>query len=242
MSSAVLRAADAQQRLIADTAHQLRNPLAALQFRLDLLDDGIPDNAREDYHSVTEEAKRLQIILDSLLSLASAETPRFGGDRSEAACDALSVVADRVDFWSVTARERGARLVTVAAPDVDRVPVAIAENDLSQVLDVLIDNASRYAGPHPTIEIGVAVEPSHDHTPVCVWVADDGPGVPEELRGKLTERFFRASDQVGTGLGLSIVEVVAAAYGGRLVIDEAPAGGLRVRLWLEPHVEKLDDD
>lgn len=242
MSSAVLRAADAQQRLIADTAHQLRNPLAALQFRLDLLDDGIPDSAREDYHSVTEEAKRLQTILDSLLSLASAETPRFGADRSEAACDALSVVADRVDFWSVTARERGARLATIADPDVDHVPVAIAENDLSQVLDVLIDNASRYAGPHPTIEIGVVVEPSPDRSRVCVWVADDGPGVPEELRGKLTERFFRASDQVGTGLGLSIVEVVAAAYGGRLVIDEAPAGGLRVRLWLEPHVEKLDDD
>ncbi|MFC9768756.1 sensor histidine kinase [Rhodococcus jostii] len=241
MSSAVLRAADAQQRLIADTAHQLRNPLAALQFRLDLLDDGVPDSAREDYHSVTEEAKRLQTILDSLLSLASAETPRFGADRSEAACDALSVVADRVDFWSVTARERGARLVTVAA-DVDRVQVAIAENDLSQVLDVLIDNASRYAGPHPTIEIGVVVEQSQDRSPVCVWVADDGPGVPEELRDKLTDRFFRASDQAGTGLGLSIVEVVTAAYGGRLVIDEAPAGGLRVRLWLEPHVEKLDDD
>ncbi|GCE39072.1 putative two-component system sensor kinase [Rhodococcus wratislaviensis] len=239
MSSAVLRAADAQQRLIADTAHQLRNPLAALQFRLDLLDEGIPDDAREDYHLVTEEAKRLQTILDSLLSLASAETPRFG---AEATCDALSVVADRVDFWSVTARERGARLTTVAAPGVDRVPVAIAENDLSQVLDVLIDNASRYAGPHPTIEIGVGVERSQDHPQVCVWVADDGPGVPAELRGKLTDRFFRASDQAGTGLGLSIVEVVAAAYGGRLAIDEAPAGGLRVRLWLEPHVETPDDD
>ncbi|MFE5701443.1 sensor histidine kinase, partial [Rhodococcus koreensis] len=154
----------------------------------------------------------------------------------------LSVVADRVDFWSVTARERGARLTTVAAPGVDRVPVAIAENDLSQVLDVLIDNASRYAGPHPTIEIGVATESSQHHPQVCVWVADDGPGVPAELRGKLTDRFFRASDQAGTGLGLSIVEVVAASYGGRLAIDEAPAGGLRVRLWLEPHVETPDDD
>ncbi|MEN0137752.1 MAG: HAMP domain-containing sensor histidine kinase [Rhodococcus sp. (in: high G+C Gram-positive bacteria)] len=242
MSSAVLRAADAQQRLIADTAHQLRNPLAALQFRLDLLDEGIPDDAREDYHSVTEEARRLQTILDSLLSLASAETPRFGSGRSDTVCDVLSVIADRVDFWSVTAGERGAHLETVAPAGIDHLPVAMGENDLSQVLDVLIDNASRYAGPHPRIEIGVAIEPAAVRPEVCVWVADDGPGVPEDVRGRLTERFFRASDQTGTGLGLSIVEVVAAAYGGRLALDEAPGGGLRVRLWLEHHLESVDDD
>ncbi|TQC46281.1 sensor histidine kinase [Rhodococcus sp. WS4] len=242
MSSAVLRAADAQQRLIADTAHQLRNPLAALQFRLDLLDEELTDSAREDYHSITEETKRLQSILDSLLSLASAETPRFGIGRTDAVCDALSVVADRVDFWSVTAGDRGARLAIVDPAGLEHVPVAIAENDLSQVLDVLIDNASRYAGPHPRIEIGVSVEPSPDRFGVCVWVADDGPGVPAELRGHLTDRFFRASDQAGTGLGLSIVEVIASAYGGRLAIDESPAGGLRVRLWLEQHVGNQDDD
>ena len=242
MSSAVLRAADVQQRLIADTAHQLRNPLAALQFRLDLLDDGIPDSAREDYHSVTEEARRLQSILDSLLSLASAETPRFGGGRSDAVCDALSVIADRVDFWSVTVGERGAHLETVVPAGIDHLQVGMGENDLSQVLDVLIDNASRYAGPHPRIEIGVAIEPAAERPEICVWVADDGPGVPEDVRGRLTERFFRASDQTGTGLGLSIVEVVAAAYGGRLALDEAPGGGLRVRLWLEHHRENVDDD
>ncbi|MFW0794897.1 HAMP domain-containing sensor histidine kinase [Gordonia sp. CPCC 205515] len=221
----VLRSIESQRRLVADASHQLRNPLAALQFRLDVLESEIPPETLEEYRLISAEAERLHEILDGLLALANAETPETLGRPVSARCTAHAVVADRVDFWSVPIRERGATLRFVDELADPEQQVALSESELSQVLDVLVDNATRHGGEHPDIliRIGDSADGSID-----LEVSDDGPGVADEDLAHLTDRFFTRDTESGTGLGLSIVDVIVRAAGGRLAFSRGDRGGLRV--------------
>lgn len=240
MASAVEHSAEAQRRLIADTAHQLRNPLAALQLRLDTLEPLIPPRGRTGYGRTLSESLRLQHLLRDLLALSSAEVPRDSSPGAERRCPPSLVAADRVDFWSDMAGRAGVGLV---GPDVDtRSWAAISGEDLQQPMDVLLGNFCEYAGPGATATVRVR---HHDgplpHRPgVTVEVADDGPGVPAEDLARLTDRFFRSTSRSaghavpssGTGLGLAIVDALVTANGGRLSLAGTPGGGLTARIVL----------
>ncbi|MEU7476066.1 HAMP domain-containing sensor histidine kinase [Lentzea sp. NPDC042327] len=198
MSDAVAEAADQQRRLIADASHQLRNPMAALRLRVDML----PDNG-----SLLTEVERLESLLDGLLALASAEstaTERAAGGVEPELADLRAVAHDRVDAWRAAA---GAAGVTITVDD--RAPglVRCAVSDLAQVLDVLLDNAIRYGGT----EVAVVCDRA------TLTVRDNGPGLSEEDIEHATERFWRGGGpQRGTGLGLAIAERIVTAHGGEL--------------------------
>lgn len=236
MSSAVLRSAEAQRRLVADTAHQLRNPLAALQLRLDSLAPQVQDGGRTSYGKAMAEADRLKDILDDLLALSSAETPRPGKGGPDQPCVPYLVSADRVDFWHETAAAAG---VTLRLADTGRQLTAdVDRGDLEQILDVLLDNACKYAGPGATAEVRVGQDTAASWTDrtVSVTVADNGPGVPAADLGRLTERFYRGPEgstdsgphAQGSGLGLAIVEALVKANGGSLSLAGSGGGGLAV--------------
>ena len=220
----VLRSVSSQRRLVADASHQLRNPLAALQFRLDVLEPDIPASAREDYSLISGEAQRLHQILDGLLTLASAETPRSLSSPEPQTCSVSSVVADRLDFWSVPAAERGATLSLDDTLTDPQRQVAMGESALSQILDVLVDNATRHAGEHPEVHVTVREEASM----IEIDVADNGPGVSDEDLPRLTDRFFTRDQTSGTGLGLAIVDVIVRGVGGELSFGRSDLGGLMV--------------
>ncbi|KOV85041.1 HAMP domain-containing sensor histidine kinase [Nocardia sp. NRRL S-836] len=198
MSDAVAEAADQQRRLIADASHQLRNPMAALRLRVDML----PRNG-----SLLTEVERLESLLDGLLALASAEstaTERAAGGVEPELADLRVVAHDRVDAWRAAAGSAG---VTITVDD--RAPglVRCAVSDLAQVLDVLLDNAIKYGGS----EVAVVCDRS------TLTVRDNGPGLSEEDIEHATERFWRGEGpQRGTGLGLAIAERIVTAHGGRL--------------------------
>ncbi|MFE7796248.1 ATP-binding protein [Nocardia sp. NPDC057440] len=115
MALAVADSADAQRQLVADTAHAMRNPLAALTIRLDSLEPAIPEGATTTFHRASAEVERLTALLDGLLSLAVAETPaafeaaRAAGS-TENHCDAVQVVADRIDAWYSAFESAGMQL------------------------------------------------------------------------------------------------------------------------------------
>ncbi|MDT7785445.1 MAG: hypothetical protein QOF58_3864 [Pseudonocardiales bacterium] len=212
MSDAVAEAADQQRRLIADASHQLRNPMAALRLRVDML----PQNG-----SLLTEVERLESLLDGLLALASAEstaTERAAGGVEPELADLQVVAHDRVDAWRAAAH---AADVTITVDD--RAPglVQCAVSDLAQVLDVLLDNAIKYGG--------------HEITVVCdratLTVRDNGPGLSKKDIKHATERFWRGNDsQRGTGLGLAIAERIVTAHDGRLALHTD--GGLVVTVTL----------
>ncbi|MFC9993757.1 sensor histidine kinase [Nocardia sp. NPDC127526] len=101
MAAAVRDSAAAQRRLVDDTAHAMRNPLAALTIRLDSLEPAIPAHAAPTFHGATREVERLTALLDGLLTLAVAEAHDFDPAHLPAteSCDAVQVVQDRIDAW-----------------------------------------------------------------------------------------------------------------------------------------------
>ncbi|SEO79334.1 sensor histidine kinase [Amycolatopsis saalfeldensis] len=246
MSDAVVEAADQQHRLVADTSHQLRNPMAALRLRVDSLGAELDD--RHAYHATVAEVERLERILDGLLALATAESTATrlaagGADRpaelAESAeltepADLATVIAERVDAWRPAADRAGATLVPCPA-HAEPVLVHAPEGELAQILDVLLDNAVHYAGHGATITAGW--EP-HGATTTLV-VTDDGPGLSTTDRARATERFWRAGGEGaprGTGLGLAIVREQTRARGGTLELRAAEPHGLEVRVTLPAEV------
>lgn len=231
MAHAVLTSASAQRKLIMDTAHKLRNPLAALQLRLDALAFQLSDDVRPSVDRAGAEAERLGALLDGMLKLATVEVPEqfesaATGAADSAVCDAVLVAAERADSWSVAFA--AAEITFRTEFGGDHVEVAMSESALEQILDAALSNAQRYAGPGATVILSV-----HSVSDMCeIAVTDDGPGVPDGELSRLTERFYRAErqGQTGTGLGLSIAHALAAAYSAALHVESAQPHGLRVKL------------
>ncbi|MBV6761792.1 sensor histidine kinase [Rhodococcus opacus] len=234
MSGAVQASGQAQRQLIADTAHQLRNPLAALHIRLDSLGPHVAEAGAETYRRTGMEVDRLGGILDGLLALAVAESPAAGEDESaRGGCDIGAVLADRADAWTEALGESGMTLAF--RPPAEPLVADFRDSHLSQVLDVLLSNAHAYAGRGATVRIDTGRSASG----IEIRVSDDGVGVSEDEIGKLSSRFFRGSGaaQQGTGLGLSIATALVEGGGGTLTVAAARPHGLQVTLTLpEPAV------
>ncbi|MDV6264392.1 sensor histidine kinase [Rhodococcoides yunnanense] len=227
MAGDVENATAAQRRLVADTAHALRNPLAALRIRLDVLGMRIPESVTEAHLRTTLEVDRLDSVVEDLLVLAAAETPT---PRRDPGCDVLFVLTDRVQFWSSAMTAAGLTVhIAQSDPGVDY-RGAVSEDDLVRMLDAVLSNAAKYAGAGADVDIECRAVGDH----ITVSIADTGPGVPADERPLITDRFFRASSAhgVGTGLGLAIVHALIERVGGRLEVDAHRPSGLIVRLGL----------
>ncbi|MFC4500083.1 MULTISPECIES: sensor histidine kinase [Streptomyces] len=207
-----------QRAFVADASHQLRNPLAALLLRIELLAYELPEG-NEEIGSVQSEGKRLAHVLDDLLDLALAEHT----EADLRVTDIGALTAERVAAWTPTAEAKGVRLVgdcpaTTAWAD----PVT-----LSSALDALIDNAVKFTPVGERVEVTVAV----DGETSTVVVTDNGPGLTDEELARVGDRFWRSGRHQnikGSGLGLSIARTLLAAGGGSLAYDHHEPNGLRV--------------
>lgn len=225
MADDVEAATAAQRRLVADTAHALRNPLAALRIRLDVLGMRVPDSAAEAHSKTTREVDRLSTVVEDLLVLAAAETP---ANRKAIGCDVGATITSRVEFWSTTMTL--AHITTTITTSGETCIALLPEDDMVRILDALLSNATKYAGAGADVEVGYM--PRGDR--ITVWVADSGPGVPVGELPKIADRFYRASsaDGEGTGLGLSIVHALTERAGGSLQVSARRPSGLRIELEL----------
>lgn len=232
MSDAIGEASEQQRRLIADASHQLRNPMAALRLRVDSLAGQVTSRGERAYASTVAEVERLESLLDGLLALASAENSAFlPAERPE--CAPAAVLHDRIEAWQVASAEAGIRL---DAAEIDDGLVGCSEHELSQVLDVLLDNAIKYAGVHAHVVLSFIVDGGTGR----ISVRDSGSGLPAEEISLASQRFWRSSQHSakrGTGLGLSIVDRIVTARGGHLAVRNAKPQGLIVECDL-PVVEQ----
>ncbi|MDJ0392419.1 HAMP domain-containing sensor histidine kinase [Rhodococcus sp. G-MC3] len=237
MADDVESATTAQRRLVADTAHALRNPLAALRIRLDILGMRVPESVAEAHLKTTREIDRLSTVVEDLLVLAAAETPATGmaGNMQAIGCDVGATVAGRVEFWSSTMAAAGISSRVVTTDEQDNYHAALPEDDLIRIVDALLSNATKYAGDGADVEIGVQARQGS----IAVWVSDSGPGVPTDELPLVVDRFYRGSsaDGEGTGLGLSIAAALSERAGGSLEVRAARPSGLRIDLRLPRIVE-----
>ncbi|MGI5456445.1 sensor histidine kinase [Streptomyces sp. CA-249302] len=231
MARTVTAALEQQRRLVADTSHQMRNPMAALRLRVDALHTHLAPSADRTYTGVTTELDRLETLLDDMLALATAEH-RAGElavtDATDAHCDAAAVARAQHHLWEPLAHHAGARLTTRATTPV---PVACTDRELAQITDILLDNAIKYAGRNAEITLTCTTEGRS----AVLTVTDNGPGLKAEELTRATTRFWRADGRTGatgTGLGLAIAEQLLAGRGGRLELAVAEPRGLRARALL----------
>jgi len=225
MVEAVGESLDRQRRLVADASHQLRNPLAAVRLRADLLETHVADTGRETHSALTAELDRLESLLQQLLLLARAEETT--GQRQAGlvgpgeGTELADTVAERVAAWRPVAATRGVSLVATVDAGLW---VALEPQETAQLLDIALDNAIKYGGR--TVTVAAVVRDDE----VDLVVADDGPGIPDADRHRASDRFWRGdSAQAGSGLGLAIAREIVSGHGGRITLETSPAGGLLVR-------------
>jgi two-component system sensor histidine kinase TctE len=197
----------AQKRFVADAAHQLRTPLAAVLLHAERAERA-PDvsSEREALGALHRSVERAARLSQQLLALARAD-PEAASAIDFRPVD-LTLLTRRVgEEWIPRALEHDVDFGLVV-PD-DPVIVSGDERLLSEVLSNLIDNALRYGnrGGHVTLIVEAGLQPK-------LSVQDDGPGIPAEERTRIFERFYRVqnADGDGCGLGLSIVEEIARLH------------------------------
>lgn len=211
------------RRFAADVSHELRSPLQTLAAAVSVVHrrrDSLDERSAAAVDLIADEVARFQDLVNDLLELARADQP------------AHREPTDVVELAAGVCRSRGVpdeivELVPGTAPvwQVDR-------RRLEQVLRNLVENAVRYGGGPVAIRVGRG-------TGGCFLEVDDaGPGVAEDNRESVFDRFVRGpaaharGTGDGTGLGLAIVAQHAAAHGGRATVGDRPGGGARFRVEL----------
>lgn len=203
-------------------AHDLKTPLTRLRNRADeaLREARSPEALRAAIAAVIEESDGLIRVFNALLTIARLEA---GAAReSFAAFDAGRVAAEVAELYEPLAEDRGLALTLEAEPGL----TLFGNRELvGQALANLIDNAIKYgaAGSDPRIILTAR----RDGEAVLLQVADCGPGIAAEARGRVLDRFVRleaSRSQPGVGLGLSLVNAVVRLHGGALTLDDNGPG------------------
>ncbi len=216
------------RRFVADAGHELRTPLTSVRGYAELYRRGASDRPADMamiMARIESEAERMGVLVEDLLLLAKLDQGRplerhpvaLSRIATEMATDQRMLHPD----WPVELR---------ITPGIE---VVGDELRLRQAIGNLLANTRAHTPPGTRTVFSVDVRDGM----AAVEVADDGPGVPPDVMGRVFERFFRADPSRsrasgGSGLGLSIVAAIAEAHGGSVEVESPPAGGAVFRILL----------
>lgn len=211
-----------ERRFTADAAHELRTPVAAIKAQAQVA--RAASSEAERLHALDSAilgCDRAAHLIDQLLTLARLDTL---GDGAAESCPLRAIAAGVIAAIAPAALGKGVRLELAEGED-----VAVRGNPelLRILLRNLIDNAVRHTPPGTSVRIDIG----HEQGAGYLSVSDDGPGIPEQERARVSERFYRplGTQASGSGLGLSIVKRIAEIHAATLRIAPLSAGrGLRV--------------
>jgi two-component system OmpR family sensor kinase len=210
------RVEDQIRQFVAEAGHELRTPLTVVAGYVDVLRRGgiaDPDLARTVFGSLTAEVKRMRTLVERLMTLARL-------DRS------VEAQPEVVDVGAIVRQAVSALAVITPTPitvdAADQLLVLGEPVDLYEVVANLIENAVKYGAQTP-----VAVTVCTTGDSILVRVRDGGPGICDDERARIFERFYRGANHgevAGSGLGLAIAEKAAARLGGTMVLEDGRAG------------------
>jgi signal transduction histidine kinase len=216
------RAFQAQRRLVADAAHELKTPIAVLlgEAQDALRPESRPEDRLRSLETIERTARGLAREAENLLLLARADA-------------ASAAPLERVDMGAIAERSVDASRGLAALRDVqidlfreNGAPVRGDRDALLRLATNLVANAAVYTDAGTSVEVATGTRGSE----VFLEVRDRGPGVPATDRLRIFERFVRLDEArgrhpEGSGLGLAIVDQVARAHGGRVEVEDRPGGG-----------------
>jgi two-component system, OmpR family, sensor kinase len=205
-----------QRAFVADASHELRTPLTSVLANLELLADQVDGDLGEAAESALRSSHRMRRLVADLLLLARTDAgrvaPRAPTDLGAVLTEAVAELEPIADGHTLS---------------VDAEPAVIdgTRDDLFRLATNLIENAIRHTPPGTTIDASVHTQNGE----VVLTVRDDGPGIPDDLSGRVFERFVRGGgERAGaSGLGLAIVRAVAEMHGGTVALESPPEGGAR---------------
>lgn len=219
-----------QHRLVADTSHELRTPLAIMRSEVEVSlrsDPTLSPSARATLESAREELERMSALVEDLLTLAAADEGRLRIAREPT--DLLDLARHSAGALGQLAQRRGIE-VSVTGDGA----IAMADPDRArQVIRNLLANAVDFSPEGGTVVVAASTENGE----VRLDVTDEGPGVPDDLRDRIFDRFFRADSSRtrrtgGSGLGLAIAREVAQAHDGSIAVESNDPRGSRFSLRL----------
>jgi signal transduction histidine kinase len=212
----------AKSDFVAVVSHEFRSPLAGIQGFSELLRDAVTDveEMREYAADINREAERLNRMIDELLDLERMESGK------------MSLRLEPVDVGEIVRRlvaragprAPDHRLRAEVAPGLP--PVTADRDKLTQVIENLLDNALKYSPDGGEIVVGARTEGGL----LCLWVRDEGLGIPADALETIFERYARVESARhetirGTGLGLPIVRQIVELHGGSVRVESTPGLG-----------------
>jgi two-component system phosphate regulon sensor histidine kinase PhoR len=215
---------------VANASHELRTPLASIIGYVETLaeegGDAEPERSKKFLDTVLREAKRLQHLVDDLLSLSRVEAEKHDQPRTKLDLGILTQRAAR----DGAGPERSERI----SLDIPDGPILVRgdSEQLEQVVRNLVDNALKYGDPDAPVDVSIA---SDERGMAVLQVRDRGEGIEPEHLPHLTRRFYRTDPgrsraAGGTGLGLAIVKHIVERHRGRLDIESKRGQGTTVTI------------
>jgi signal transduction histidine kinase len=211
MAASLERAEQIRRQLLADVAHELRNPLATVESYVEALSDGVLAADEENWGAIRAETTRLNRLVNDLQEVSRAEAHELDLHRAKVDPDELVQTAVRAATPAFQAKN--VALESQIEPGVSAIEVDRERMD--EVLANLLANALRHTPPGGAVKVSVAQRPDG----VEFDVADNGEGIAPEHLDRVFERFYRVDPARtrttgGTGIGLAIVRAIVEAHGG----------------------------
>jgi len=236
MMRALQVSTEKQRDLVADAGHELKTPLTSLRTNIELL-----VMASRAENPALSEQDRAALERDVIAQINEMST--LIGDLVDLAReDSMPLTTAEVDLEEVFADslERVERRRPDVHFDVHLVPWVVVgdEFSLSRAIRNLLDNAAKWSPQGGTVRVWMQpISDANSDTPTAVEIriADSGPGIPEEDRAKVFERFYRSiqsRSMPGSGLGLAIVKQVILRHNGAIIADASDDGGALMRVVL----------
>ncbi|MBN1395258.1 MAG: HAMP domain-containing histidine kinase [Pirellulales bacterium] len=211
-----------QSNFIDSVTHELKSPIASMKLYLQTLDRRrVDEQVQADFHrAMLEDIERLDRLINQML-----DAGRLDAERSREEIEEIDLAGLLGDCAAAVAMNYRAPSDTVRL-DMEKCVVRANRMDLDVVFRNLIDNAVKYAGDPPRVEVVLL---SNNNGKALVRITDNGPGIPKHLRRKIFGRFVRLGvelerEKPGTGLGLYIARNLLRRLGGSIRVRDPEEG------------------
>jgi two-component system sensor histidine kinase BaeS len=223
--SARLALTDRNRRaFVADLGHELRTPLAVIRGQAEAIGDGLYPGDQAHVAPILDATQSLETLVDALPTLTLADV---GGLRlRREAVDVAVLVSSSVAAFQAMADSAGVKLESNVSPETPAIDADPAR--IRGVLMNLLSNAIRYTPEGGRVTVSARAVGDQ----VQIGVRDTGPGIPEDLRAHVFDRFVKGPGSPGAGLGLAISKDVVTAHGGSIELSSEAGKGTEVRVSL----------
>ena len=211
-----------QTEFIAAASHELRTPLAAILSAASAMERAEPIQRSQFSDMIHREGKRMSRLIGDMLTLSSSDSKGWALQKQPVELDMLLLEVYEAHY--PLAKEQGIEL-TLSLYEQNVPSMNLDRDGINQVLSILLDNARNHTPAPGKIELELTVHRKN----VQIRVSDTGPGVPDDEKRRIFERFYRSeksrSHRGHFGLGLSIAAEIVKKHNGRIWVQDATIGG-----------------